>query len=74
MYARAVSPLYLLLSKSCLPVEHCPPVNTPVLGVVSHYMRTGGHDVTEYDWEQYLRFCDRYVTHGTGARSKGQSQ
>jgi hypothetical protein len=72
--AKAVSPVYRLLGKSGLPVENWPPVNTPVLGVVSYHVRTGGHDVTEYDWEQYLRFCDRYVTHGTGPGRTGQIQ
>jgi hypothetical protein len=34
-------------------------VNSPVAGSISYHMRTGGHDVTLYDWQQYLDFADR---------------
>lgn len=59
--AKAVSPVYHLLGSTGLPVKIWPPVNTPVLGVISYHIRTGKHDVTDYDWHQYLRFCDKYV-------------
>lgn len=65
--AKAVSPVYRLLGTPGLPVENWPAVNTPVLGVISYHVRTGRHDVTGYDWEQYLRFCDKYVKHAGGA-------
>lgn len=62
--AKAVSPVYRLLGSPGLPAQNWPPVNAPVLGVVSYHVRSGGHDVTSYDWEQYLRFCDKYVKGG----------
>jgi hypothetical protein len=31
---------------------------------VSYHVRSGAHSVTDFDWEQYLRFCDKYVKHG----------
>jgi len=64
--AKAVSPVYQLLGKPGLPIAQWPPVNSPALGLVSYHMRSGGHNVTDYDWEQYLRFCDRYVAHKIG--------
>jgi hypothetical protein len=69
--AKAVRPVYILLGKSGLPVERWPPVDTPALGVVSYHVRTGGHDVTDYDWDQYLRFCDRFVTNGRSPARTG---
>ncbi len=38
-----------------------PAVNQPVGKTVRYHNRTGKHDVTDYDWEQYLRFADELV-------------
>ncbi len=59
--ARAVTPVYRLLGKTGLPTTVWPPVNHPVIGRVSYHVRSGGHGVTDFDWEQYMRFCNRYV-------------
>jgi hypothetical protein len=37
-----------------------PPVDHPVGNTIGYHCRTGGHDVTEYDWLQYLAFADRH--------------
>lgn len=54
------SKVYRLLGKRALgPNEHMPPVNHPVIeGNVAYHVRTGKHNVTEFDWEQYLHFMD----------------
>jgi hypothetical protein len=37
-----------------------PPVNTPTLdGAIGFHLRPGTHDVTNYDWAQFLAFADR---------------
>ena len=36
-----------------------PPLNHPVGAPVRCHIRTGGHDVTAYDWDQYLMFADQ---------------
>ncbi len=59
--AVAVSAVYRFLGVDGLPTAEWPPVNHPVLGRVSYHVRAGGHSVTDFDWQQYLRFCDRYV-------------
>lgn len=59
--AEAVTPVYRLLGTSGLPTSVWPAVNHPVIGRVSYHVRSGGHDVTDFDWEQYLRFLDLYV-------------
>ncbi|HLN54947.1 MAG TPA: hypothetical protein VK207_03080 [Bacteroidales bacterium] len=57
----AASPVYELLGKEGFPAKEMPAVNTPVIGSIGYHMRTGGHDVTLYDWQQYIRFADKYL-------------
>lgn len=59
--AKAVTTVYKLLGKSGLPTSVWPPVNHPVIGRVSYHVRSGGHSVTNFDWQQYLRFLNRYL-------------
>ncbi len=59
--AVAVSSVYRFLGVEGLPTSKWPPVNQPVFGRVSYHVRGGGHSVTDFDWEQYLHFCDLYV-------------
>ncbi|MCL2118022.1 MAG: acetylxylan esterase [Planctomycetaceae bacterium] len=35
-----------------------PPLDEPVGATIRYHIRTGEHDVTEYDWRQYLDFAD----------------
>jgi len=37
-----------------------PQLNKPIGGTIGFHIRTGGHDVTDYDWEQYLNFMDKF--------------
>ena len=30
-------------------------------GVLRYHIRTGNHDITPWDWEQYLSFADCYL-------------
>jgi hypothetical protein len=53
-------PVYRLLGTEGLPAKDMPPVDKPVQGALAYHIRTGGHDVTDYDWKQYLAFADKH--------------
>lgn len=53
--------VYKFLGSSGLPSATMPEVGSPLFGRMSYQIRSGGHDVMPYDWEQYLRFLDEYL-------------
>jgi hypothetical protein len=48
-------PVYELLGKKGVGVAEMPGLDQPVGESVRYHIRTGKHDVTDFDWEQYLR-------------------
>ncbi len=58
--AKNADPVYRLLGKKGLGVEEMPAIHQPVGDTLGYHIRTGKHDVTDYDWEQYLHFTDRH--------------
>ncbi|MBI5775039.1 MAG: acetylxylan esterase [Verrucomicrobia bacterium] len=62
--AKNAEPVYALFKKGGLGVSDQPPVNHPVGDFIGYHLRTGKHDVTDYDWEQYLNFADRHFKRG----------
>ena len=58
--AKHAEPVYRLFGKPGLGVDVQPPPDQPVGDFIGYHLRTGAHDVMEYDWEQYLNFADRH--------------
>ncbi|QMU31674.1 acetylxylan esterase [Adhaeribacter radiodurans] len=57
--AQAVGPVYALFSKKGIETPEMPGLNQPVGETVRYHNRSGKHDVTLYDWQQYLDFADK---------------
>jgi hypothetical protein len=58
--AKNAEPVYRLLGLDGLAVSEMPGINQPVGKTIGYHIRSGKHDVTEYDWEQYLSFADKH--------------
>lgn len=57
--AKNAEPVYALFGKKGLGVTGMPPVDHPVGETIRYHIRTGKHDFTFYDWQQYLDFSDK---------------
>ena len=59
--AVGAGPVYRLLGKKDLGVTEMPAPDTPlVAGDLAFHEHTGGHTVTETEWDLFLEFADRY--------------
>ncbi len=59
-------PVYRLLGTDGMgdkaPPQTSPPADQPVAkGTIGYHLRTGKHDVTDFDWMQYLKFANRHL-------------
>ncbi len=60
--ARAASRVYELFGDKGFGGQEMPGLDSPVqIGRVGYHVRTGGHDLTEYDWQRYMDFADKNV-------------
>jgi len=62
--ARAADPVFRLLGTPGLPIDKMPAIHTPAQGQIGYHIRAGKHDITAYDWGQYLDFADRHLGKG----------
>jgi hypothetical protein len=59
--AMHADPVYRLLGVEGLPAEKLPELNQAVHGTIGYHIRSGKHDVTDFDWQQYLDFADKHL-------------
>jgi hypothetical protein len=55
--AANASPVWGLFGREGIGTMNMPGLHQPVGAVVRYHIRAGKHDVTAYDWEQYLKFA-----------------
>ena len=53
-------PVYRLINAGGLGVTELPEPDHPAGGTIGYHLRSGQHDLTDYDWQQYLRFAGRH--------------
>ncbi len=59
--AKYASPVYELLGEKGLGETEMPAPNVPLHTRIGYHLRSGDHDVTSFDWKQYLAFADRHL-------------
>jgi len=58
--AKQAEPAYELFGLQGLQATELPPVNQSIGQSIGYHLRAGVHDVTEFDWQQFLNFADRH--------------
>ena len=53
--------VYELFGLKGVEVDELPSIHEPVGSSIGYHIRAGKHDVTDYDWEQYLNFADKHL-------------
>ena len=59
--AKAATPVYKLYGKKGIEVVHQPSVNNPIHNAIGYHLREGKHNVTAYDWDQYIQFSNLHL-------------
>lgn len=55
--------VYELYGKKGLGTTDMPAIHQPIMKDVGYHIRAGKHDVTDYDWQRFMDFCDLHFLH-----------
>ena len=56
------SEVYEVYDLTGMATDQQPAINMPSMeGKIGYHIRTGGHDLTKYDWEQFIAFADKHL-------------
>jgi hypothetical protein len=59
--AVAAEPVYRLLGRQGLGTERMPSLDHSILHTIGFHTHTGKHEITAFDWEQFLAFADMHL-------------
>jgi hypothetical protein len=54
----AAGPVYKMLGAQALGADQMPAMNQPIQHTLAFHVRHGKHEVTDFDWDQFLGFAD----------------
>jgi len=55
------APVFEFLGVKGLGVKQMPGLDKPVQkGTIGYHVRSGGHNLTQYDWQQFMNFADMH--------------
>lgn len=57
----AAGPVYRMLGAEDLGTDQMPPLNHPIQHTIAFHYRSGKHEVTAFDWDQFLSFADKHL-------------
>lgn len=55
------TPVYELYGKTGITEKEMPDINRPIINVVAYHIRNGKHDVTDFDWQQYINWASIFI-------------
>ncbi|MDO6810836.1 acetylxylan esterase [Zobellia galactanivorans] len=59
--AQYATPVYALYGKKGISKSDSPVVDRPIQETLAYHIRSGKHDVTNYDWDQYISWAQNFV-------------
>ncbi|MEN8118177.1 MAG: polysaccharide deacetylase family protein [Bacteroidota bacterium] len=60
--AKHATPVYHIFNKKGIEVDSMPKPGVSVQNSIGYHIREGKHNITEFDWEQYIRFAQKHFS------------